>query len=635
MTAIWREARVLGPPLFALLTFGALVTLWPAPAAGGSGRIGYWLGRAVPGIMLAGPALLTLVLVLALPLHLRRAVALTGLFVFLALTIPFVLSEHERLQPFVAAGTTPWRRALRFADAALIVGGVIGFVCCAGGARLSLNRGPNLKRTDKAAFGDADWMGMAEAKELLPGGPGLVVGEAYRVDRDIVGRIAFDPRDKGTWGQGGHAPIMTYGGRFGSGHALFVSGSGGFKTTSVSVTTAATHRGPLVLLDPPCEVSGMVATLRKVRFGRDVVVLDPRSKRAGFNVLDWIETSPSPEQDIATVAHWLLADSARIATDTGSYFQNQAHNLLTGCLAYVMLSDEYANHRNLRSLRTMIADPEPVIRNKLKEIHAGFDNAFVRETLGVFINMTEATFSGVYSTASKDTQWLSFPEYADLVCGGSFRSTDLAEGELDVFLNLRTEVLQTYPGIARVIIGALINAMIQADGRHAQRVLFLLDEANLLGYMRTLELARDVGRKYGVGLALLYQSVGQIRQHFGPEGKEAWFDGAGLISFAAIGDVATAREISALCGEITIELGSKSKPTGWSGEKSSGRRTETLSYQRRPLIMPHEIVQAMRADEQIVIIKGRRPLRCGRAIYFRRPVLRTIVGVNRFAGERR
>ena len=246
----------------------------------------------------------------------------------------------------------------------------------------------------------------------------------------------------------------------------------------------------------------------------------------------------------------------------------------------------------------------------------------MRETLGVFINMTEATFSGVYSTASKDTQWLSFPEYADLVCGGSFCSADIAGGRLDVFINLRTDILQTYPGLARVVVGALINAMIQADGRHVERVLFLLDEANLLGYMRTLELARDIGRKYGIGLALLFQSVGQVRKHFGPEGKEAWFDGAGLISFAAIGDIVTAREISALCGEITIELGSKSKPIGWGGEKGAARLTETLSYQRRPLILPHEIVQAMRADEQIVLVKGRPPLRCGRAIYFRRPELR-------------
>lgn len=626
----WREARVTAPPLFALLTFAFLLTIWPALVGAQTGRTQYWLARSAPGIMLVLPAALSLALVAMVPLHLRRAIAIIALIVFGALAANFAWAEYERLAPYVAGGTT-WRRVLRFADGALIAGGVMGFVCCGIAARLSLNLGPNLKRTNKATFGDADWMGIAEAQALFPPAGGLVVGEGYRVDRDIVGRIAFEPRDESTWGQGGRSPIMTYPANFGSGHALFVSGSGGFKTTSVTITTAATYGGSLVLLDPPCEVSSLVSTLRKRDFGRDVVVLDPRTRLTGFNVLDWIVTSRQPEQDIATVAHWLLSDSARIATDTGNYFQNQAHNLLTGCLAYVMFSPEYENRRNLRSLRSMIADPEPVIRSRLKEIHATFDNAFVRETLGVFINMTEATFSGVYSTASKDTQWLSFPEYADLVCGGSFKSAEIASGTLDVFINLRTEALQTYPGIARVIVGALINAMIQADGRHKERVLFLLDEANLLGYMKTLETARDIGRKYGVALALLYQSVGQVRKHFGPEGKEAWFDGVGLSSFAAIGDIAAAREISALCGEITIEVGSRSRSLGFIGERGAGRRTETVNYQRRPLIMPHEIIQAMRADEQIVIVKGRPPLRCGRAIYFRRPELNAKLAANRFA----
>jgi type IV secretion system protein VirD4 len=162
--------------------------------------------------------------------------------------------------------------------------------------------------------------------------------------------------------------------------------------------------------------------------------------------------------------------------------------------------------------------------------------------------MTENTFSGVYSTASKDTQRLSFPEYADLVCGDAFRTRDLAHGGVDVFVNLKTEILHTYPGIARVVVGSLLNAMMQADGAHKERVLFLLDEVNLLGTMRTLETARDVGRKYGITLLLAYQSIGQLKRHFGNDGKEAWFESASFISFAAVNDLEAAQEVSKRCG---------------------------------------------------------------------------------------
>ncbi len=39
----------------------------------------------------------------------------------------------------------------------------------------------------------------------------------------------------------------------------------------------------------------------------------------------------------------------------------------------------------------------------------------------------------------------------------------------------------------------------------------------------------------------------------------------------------------------------------------------------RRLIKPEEVLQGLRYDEQIVLIQNAPPLRCGRAIYFRRP----------------
>ena len=39
---------------------------------------------------------------------------------------------------------------------------------------------------------------------------------------------------------------------------------------------------------------------------------------------------------------------------------------------------------------------------------------------------------------------------------------------------------------------------------------------------------------------------------------------------------------------------------------------------------------ATRADEAFVIVRGAKPLRCGRAVYFRRPEWAGLVGQNRF-----
>ncbi|WP_167371634.1 type IV secretory system conjugative DNA transfer family protein, partial [Rhizobium tibeticum] len=58
-------------------------------------------------------------------------------------------------------------------------------------------------------------------------------------------------------------------------------------------------------------------------------------------------------------------------------------------------------------------------------------------------------------------------------------------------------------------------------------------------------------------------------------------------------------------------------------------RTRSKQLASRQLIQPHEVLR-MRADEQIVFIAGNPPLRCGRAIWFRRPDMKSCVGENRF-----
>jgi type IV secretion system protein VirD4 len=604
---------------------------WPELAAGMSGKTQYWLLRASPvPVLLFGPVA-GLLTVWALPLHRRKPIAMATLICFLSAAGFYALREFGRLSPSVESGAVTWNQALSFIDMVAVVGAVVGFMATAVSARISTVVPEPVRRAKRGTFGDADWLSMSAAGRLFPDDGEIVVGERYRVDKEIVHELPFDPNEPATWGQGGKAPLLTYKQDFDSTHMLFFAGSGGYKTTSNVIPTALRYSGPLICLDPSTEVAPMVVEHRRERLGRQVMVLDPASPIMGFNVLDGIETSKQKEQDIVGIAHMLLSESVRFESSTGSYFQSQAHNLLTGLLAHVMLSPEYAGRRNLRSLRQIVSEPETSVLAMLRDVQQHSASKFISETLGVFVNMTEQTFSGVYSTASKDTQWLSLDNYAALVCGNTFKPSDLISGKIDVFLNVPASILRSYPGIGRVIVGSLINAMIEADGAFQRRALFMLDEVDLLGYMRVLEEARDRGRKYGVSMMLLYQSVGQLERHFGKDGAVSWIDGCAFASYAAIKALETARNVSAQCGEMTVEVKGSSRNIGWDMKNSASRKSESVNFQRRPLIMPHEITQSMRKDEQIIVVQGHSPIRCGRAIYFRRKDMDTQAKPNRFA----
>ena len=603
---------------------------WPNLAIGMPTTTAYWFLRAAPiPNLLCGP-FAGLLIVCALPLHCRRPIALTTLLCFLCMVSFYALREYGRITPWVEGGIVTWTEALSYLDAFAVISAIFGFGIVAVCARISIVVSDPIKRASRGILGDADWLAMPAAAKLFPPDGEIVIGERYRVDRDRMHALPFDPNDASTWGQGGKAPLMTFNQNFDSTHMLFFAGSGGFKTTSNVVPTALRYRGPLICLDPSTEVAPMVLDHRTHTLGRDVMVLDPTNPVMGFNVLDGIERSTRKEEDIVGIAHMLLSESLRFDSSTGSYFQNQAHNLLTGLLAHVMLSPDYAGRRNLRSLRLIVSEPEPSVLAMLRDIQENSASAFIRETLGVFTNMTEQTFSGVYSTASKDTQWLSLDNYAALVCGNAFKSSDIVSGSKDVFLNIPASILRSYPGIGRVIIGALINAMVQADGGFRHRALFMLDEVDLLGYMRILEEARDRGRKYGITLMLMYQSVGQLERHFGKDGATSWIDGCAFTSYAAIKALDTARNVSAQCGDMTVEVRGRARNIGWGSSNGGARKSENISFQRRPLIMPHEITQSMRKDEQIIIVQGHSAIRCGRAIYFRRKEMDEEANVNRF-----
>jgi type IV secretion system protein VirD4 len=482
----------------------------------------------------------------------------------------------------------------------------------------------------RALHGDAEWMKLSNARKLFGKDGGIVVGECYRVDRDSVSAMAFRADQPDSWGLGGRSELLCFDGAFGSSHGLVFAGSGGFKTTSVTIPTALRWPGALIALDPSNEVAPMVEAHRK-RAGRDVFILDPNHAATGFNVLDGLgRHGASQEEDIAALASWIMSESGRASGVRDDFFRATAQQLLTALIADVCLSGQVERKdQTLRAVRANLAEPEPKLRARLQEIHETTQSDFVRENVASFIHMTSETFSGVYANAIRETHWLSYRNYAALVSGSTFSTGDIAEGTTDVFIALDLKTLETHAGLARVIIGSLLNAIYSRDHASAGRVLFLLDEVARLGFMRILETARDAGRKYGITLMMLYQSIGQMRESFG--GRDAtskWFESASWISFAAINDLETADYISRRCGTTTVEIDQISR----SDQARGSSRTRSKQLASRPLILPHEVL-LMRPDEQIVFTGGNPPLRCGRALWFRRPEMRACVGESRFHGK--
>jgi type IV secretion system protein VirD4 len=175
------------------------------------------LYRLWPTVGLAGPVLLMMIAVIAFRMQLAsRTMAIGGVAGVALATCLSAQPEWLRLSPYI--GHAPVLAILGALDWGVMLAAAAGFAATVAGvrlltaARLTSRARAGVSRARSDTYGHADWLSIREARRLFPGPDpaygGIVVGEAYRVDRDPAARRPFDPADRRTWGQGGRAPLL-------------------------------------------------------------------------------------------------------------------------------------------------------------------------------------------------------------------------------------------------------------------------------------------------------------------------------------------------------------------------------------------------------------------------------------------
>ncbi|MBB4000490.1 type IV secretory system conjugative DNA transfer family protein [Aureimonas pseudogalii] len=631
-------------PLYALLATRWLGdALWFSAASTNAVLAAFW--QTAPGFGRALGPLVTLALAVILC---RTAVTGRTVVTLASLTLAGSVlwslgAEIARLQPYL--GVSSLRDIVFAFDRGPILAALAAAFAIHAANRILDGRsvwiGPLVKRSSSGTHGQADWLGMDQASDLLGSGD-IILGEAYSVDGTKLGATRFDPSDRSTWGEGGQHPLLRTDGLLDSGHVLACIGSGGGKTASLVIPTAASWQAGLVVLDIKGEVHDRVARLRASR-GRRVVRLSPGdASSASFNALDWID--PSTDRaliDIRRVVSWLMGETPTEKASSNQYFRDTSAALIAAVLADVIFDETLADEdRTLTTVRRFLTLPRPLLLDHLADIHAkgptyGF--GFPAQIAGNLKGITEKQFDGFYGQAGTATAWLSVPSLAAIVSAGTpttFRTRALRSGKLDVFLCIDLGTLNDFPELARLVIGSLLNELYLAKGQVAGRTLFLVDEAARLGYMRMLEEARDAGRGFKINLMLMFQTLGQM-DVYGKSGVRQWMDVAAIKVFSSIGDPDSAEAISRQCGEFTALSHGTSTSSGSShrrdelfGSASRSAGSSTGEVARR-LIRPEEIL-TLRGDEQLILVKGQKPIRCGKAFWFRRPGMKATLDTSSF-----
>lgn len=148
------------------------------------------------------------------------------------------------------------------------------------------------------------------------------------------------------------------------------------------------------------------------------------------------------------------------------------------------------------------------------------------------------------------------------------------------------------------------------------QVMMLLDEFTALGRIPIIAEAISYLPGYNVRVVLVIQTPAQLREVYGIHNAETMLKSLAARIVFAPKDFNDAREISDELGFTTVPVRTVSKPIGAALERRGARsRSQTVSQQRRALLLPQEVKELGR-EEAIVFYEGLRPIRCRKIRYF-------------------
>jgi type IV secretion system protein VirD4 len=147
--------------------------------------------------------------------------------------------------------------------------------------------------------------------------------------------------------------------------------------------------------------------------------------------------------------------------------------------------------------------------------------------------------------------------------------------------------------------------------------------------MQPIERAVGLVGGYGVTFWLLVQDLAQLRGTY-PERWQSFLANADVLQAFGVNDYDTADHLSKTLGEATIHVASENRSAGRSrghhAQRQEGAALTTAERARR-LLTPDEVLR-LGSDEQLLLARGRYPVRARRLDYRTEPALAALADAN-------
>ena len=437
----------------------------------------------------------------------------------------------------------------------------------------------------------------------------------------------------------------------GEGHLLTVAPTRSGKGVGSVIPTLLTYGGSVVVTDPKGENYAVTARHRRERLGHRVIALDPFDQlgsfgltpsEAAFNPLDVITTDGTDLLEGASLlADMLVVPQGGRGGGENQFWVEEARALLSGLILYVAAKEtdrhgRPTERRTLLRVRELLTLPKEPFLELMEEMQrSALAGGLVARAAARLLQKEEKERSGVVSTAQSHTHFLDSPRMGRVMGRSTFDLAALKRERLSLYLVLPAHYLDAYSRWLRLTVACALHEIARTlersaeapAERSARRVLLLLDEFANLGRMDPVLRAVSLLAGYGVQVWMFLQDLSQLKGTY-PDRWGTFLANADVLQAFGANDHATSQHLSELTGEATIyvetEGESLSRSRGRHASRSEGR-SQSYAERGRRLLLPDE-VRRMPREEQLLFVKGLRPIRARKLNYLKDLEFRTREG---------
>ena len=357
-------------------------------------------------------------------------------------------------------------------------------------------------------------------------------------------------------------------------HTLLAAATETGKTASTVIMSALEWEGSMLALDIKEDIYKATAGWRQKQ-GHICLKFSPKDRNgcARFNPLSFVRLGTEYEISDAQLVAEALANPGREG-ENASHWNETSASLIAGIILHELYKvgreqNRMATLRDislglspfdvdfktyLQSMTTYEHDPEgergwTLPDGRPTKVHSVvWEKA--KEALGR--GDTEEA-SSIQSTGKKRFSLFVDPlvNYAISACDWTIDDLIDESRHTSVYMVIPPGERERLAPLIRVITMCVLNRIGEKKVARRHRLLLLLDEVAVLGYVKQLECAPSFIRDYGVKFLFAVQDVGQLIKHYG-ERNELATNCQFKLTFA-VNDLETARTISDTLGHFTVQ----------------------------------------------------------------------------------